>query len=239
MVSNPSPWLGFNALRLGENVPMTDRTANLLKSWLWALVPLLTLGFGTAAIMAHAAVKRKSLLQGAAMPVYLAGLAIVLAVDPDHGSRQEFIHGVGMTVNMGLGFVHAVAIRSWVFPRPGDPDRLETRQRTAIQARRAAAEARKKARALMADDPALARDLGIGRPDLPGREYPDGGLIDVNTVDADTLVTHGRFPRDWAAKIVARRAEVGGFDSVEDLALMTDAHPQVMDPIREYLVFSR
>lgn len=218
---------------------MTARTVNLLKSWLWALVPLLTLGFGTAAIMAHATVKRKSLLQGGTMPLYVVGLGIVLIVDRDLGGRHELVHSIGMSINMGIGFVHAIAIRSWVFPTPGDPHRLHDRQRTALQANLAAAEARRKARALMESDPELARQLAIGRPDLAGREYPDGGLVDVNAVDEETLVSHGRFPRDWARKIVTRRVEVGGFDSVEDLALMTDSQPQVMDPIREYLVFSR
>ena len=38
----------------------------------------------------------------------------------------------------------------------------------------------------MAEDPALARSLGIGRPDL-ARGYDDGGLVDLNTASAPVI----------------------------------------------------
>ncbi|MDN5894886.1 MAG: helix-hairpin-helix domain-containing protein [Nocardioides sp.] len=216
---------------------MSDRALHLVKSWLWALVPLWTLGFGSAAAMAHAAVKRHSLRQALTLPLYLAGLCAVLMFDPDNGAREEFIFGVGMTLNMGIALVHAVAIRSWVFPAPRQQDGLKDQQQRALAAMRAAAQARAVARRMMDDDPDLARRLQIGRPDLPGREYPDGGLVDVNAVDDRTLATHTGLPRALVDRIVAVRRQVGRFSSYEELLLLSNADPRELDRVREYLVF--
>ena len=45
------------------------------------------------------------------------------------------------------------------------------------------------ARRLQQDNPVLAQELKIGRPDLP-RGYDDGGLVDVNHVPAAILASH-------------------------------------------------
>jgi hypothetical protein len=42
---------------------------------------------------------------------------------------------------------------------------------------------RRQARELAKRNPVLARDLNIGRPDVP-HDYNDGGLVDVNQVPA-------------------------------------------------------
>ena len=48
---------------------------------------------------------------------------------------------------------------------------------------------RREARRLQQDNPVLAQELKIGRPDLP-RGYDDGGLVDVNHVPAAILASH-------------------------------------------------
>ncbi|GAA5169770.1 hypothetical protein [Amycolatopsis dongchuanensis] len=45
---------------------------------------------------------------------------------------------------------------------------------------------RQQARDLAARDPLLAKELGIGRPDLE-RGYDDGGLVDLNSAPAEVL----------------------------------------------------
>jgi len=52
----------------------------------------------------------------------------------------------------------------------------------ALAAAIACRQRRQQARQLLANDPGLARELRIGRPDLP-RDYDDGGLVAVVVVD--------------------------------------------------------
>jgi hypothetical protein len=70
---------------------------------------------------------------------------------------------------------------------------------------------------VLRQEPALARDLRIGRPDLP-RHYDDGGLVDVNNVPEHVLTTALGITRDEARRIVAERQRTGGFTSVDEIA---------------------
>lgn len=198
-------------------------------------MPLLTLGFGTAAIMVHAAVRKRNIFQYAAVPVYLCGLVFVLAFDPDRGGSRATIFGTGMTINMGLGFVHAVAIRAWVFGSPDGPD-LRDQQKAALAAHADVVEARKSARRLAVEQPQAARELEIGRPDLPNRTYPDGGLVDVNHVSADALTRYADVPAPVAARIIELRDRVGSFSSVEDLEVFLD-QDDALEEARDRLLF--
>lgn len=223
---------------------MENRTpVSVALSWLWALVPILTLGFGTAAIMAHAAKKKWSALQASTLPIYLAGLGLVLVPDPDYGGTQELLFGTGMTINMGLGFVHAVTIRSWVFDdapmtkRAARRRSLRAQQKAVLAAHDEQAEARAYARKVAAEKPRLARRLQIGRPDVRDRDFPDGGLVDVNHVSATVLARETDLPGDLARRIVAVRDRAGGFSSVEDLELLVDVPPRRLDLVADRLVF--
>src|SRR4029077_1573067 len=74
------------------------------------------------------------------------------------------------------------------------------------------------ARELARVNPELARELRIGRPDLP-REYDDGGLIDVNHVPPDVLAAQLDLAPDEVAALVAARTELGRFSSPEELSI--------------------
>jgi len=186
--------------------------------------------------MVHAAVRKRSVVQSLTLPLYLAGLVFVLAFDPDYHGTQERVFDVGMTINMGLGFVHAVAIRSWVFGTK-DENVLRGKQRAALRAHADLVDARRAARRLAADKPQLARELGVGRPDLPGRSYPDGGLVDVNHVSADVLTEYAGVPAGLAARIVELRDRVGSFSSLEDLMLFLDQDQADLGAYADVLVF--
>jgi DNA-binding SARP family transcriptional activator len=75
---------------------------------------------------------------------------------------------------------------------------------------------REHARQLAAHDPAGARQIGIGRPDLP-RSFDDGGLIDINHVTGNDFAKFGRLDRAAAHRIIADRIERGPFQRPEDL----------------------
>ncbi|MEV5750831.1 helix-hairpin-helix domain-containing protein [Actinoallomurus sp. NPDC052308] len=95
---------------------------------------------------------------------------------------------------------------------------------------------RRKARDQAAADVVLARELRIGRPDLP-RQYDDGGLIDVNHVPAQALTLFSGVTPELAEHIAAIREHVGGFSSAEELAATADLHPDLLPEIAEYAIF--
>lgn len=74
---------------------------------------------------------------------------------------------------------------------------------------------REQARSLLRHHPAMARELGIGRPDLP-RDFDDGGLVDVNAVPEYVLASlPGVDPYHAKLVVTARRSR--RFASREDL----------------------
>jgi helix-hairpin-helix protein len=76
----------------------------------------------------------------------------------------------------------------------------------------------------MATEPALAKEVGVGRPDIPGAD--DYGLIDVNHCPADALARLPGMTSALARRTVRERLQAGGFSSVEDLGLLLDLPPE-------------
>jgi hypothetical protein len=196
-------------------------------SWIWALAPAWTLGIATPGIMVHAAVRLRDRRQWATVPVYVAAWILMLLFADGNGNDNNALFGIGMAVGFGIGTVHAIAIRSRVFattePDVVAPGTTAQQQAHAIAEVRAAAEARDRARTLIADNPALARELCIGRPDRPGRDYPDGGLVDVNHVPGDVLTGALGMPAELAQRIIATRTEAGAFASYDELLMLLDS----------------
>jgi hypothetical protein len=95
---------------------------------------------------------------------------------------------------------------------------------------------RNKARKLALKDPALARELRIGRPDLP-REYDDGGLVDVNHVPAAVLVSHLNLTAEQAAKVVSVRDQIARFDGPTDLEAYADLPPERVEELSGLVIF--
>jgi hypothetical protein len=91
------------------------------------------------------------------------------------------------------------------------------------------------ARKLATDDPAIAHDLRIGRPDLP-RQYDDGGLVDLNSAPAAVIATTCGLSRPAADSIVTARTRCGGFLAVDDLFSLADVPVGAWDTIREHAI---
>jgi hypothetical protein len=99
---------------------------------------------------------------------------------------------------------------------------------------------RAEARRLAAADPMSAKQLGIGRRDLPGRGYDDGGLIDINRVPAEVFTQFAGVTAERAAHIVTIRESLGGaFSSVEELMAMSELPPHLCEEIMQYAVVIR
>jgi hypothetical protein len=75
---------------------------------------------------------------------------------------------------------------------------------------------REQALLLLRHDPGSARELRIGRPDLP-RAYDDGGLVDVNAAPERTLAALPGITPERAHRIVAYREAHGCVSGVGEL----------------------
>jgi hypothetical protein len=195
----------------------------------WAFVPLLTCGFGTSPAFMYASVRTRSTRLGFVAAGYGAGsiasIALLTAIPP--------LGALLLMILWITGSVHAFAARPRIYPRRTPRDRLNQHAVDAARYRRVL---RNEARKLVAEDPALAHDLGIGRPDLP-RVYDDGGLIDVNHAPPQVLAMLPGMTEDLASRIVRLRAEHGAFVSAEELALDAELPPDVVPGIAEYGIF--
>lgn len=200
---------------------------------LWAFVPFMTFGFGTPFSFMFAALRRRSWSLGQAAAGYGAGVAGVLVL---LGVGEPAMSALGVMLMLLLclsGTVHSLAIRPSVYPRSGPRDRLN---RYAVDIAKYRRGLRDEARALVAEDPALAHELRIGRPDLP-RTYDDGGLVDVNHVPAATLALLPGLTQELVERIVRVRERQGGFVSCEEMAVDTDLPPDLVPRLLDFTIF--
>ncbi|MEV5825750.1 helix-hairpin-helix domain-containing protein [Spirillospora sp. NPDC052242] len=199
----------------------------------WALVPLLTFGYGTPFSFMYAAIKRGSWGMGAAATGYGAGLMVSMA---SFGFDSLLLSAIGSFLMMLLwigGTGHAFAARSKVFPK--EPPRNLANEH-AIEVAKFRRTLREEARELAARDPALARELRIGRPDEP-RTYDDGGLVDVNHAPPNIIAALPGMTPELAERVVRRRAETGPFISVEEMVVDADLPPDVLPQLADFTIF--
>jgi hypothetical protein len=96
-------------------------------------------------------------------------------------------------------------------------------------------EQREKALELARENPRLALEAGVGRPDLPGAY--DGGLIDLNHAPAGVIACLPTFDAELADRVVAARERVDGFSSLEDLGTVLDLSGSQVEHLRDHVVF--
>jgi hypothetical protein len=203
----------------GAAPPAAGRGPGTAATYLWAVAPLITFGLGTWAVFLYAAIRRRSWWLGGASAAYAALLALFLVASTDAQSVREGFSATAWLVCMVGGFAHALAVRGRVFgtERPSAVDRLHEAQQEALRRRKL----REEAREVVTRDPALASELGIGRPDLR-RDFDDGGLVDVNHAPATVLATLPGMTADLATRAVELRGSRGSFVSADDLCLALD-----------------
>lgn len=94
---------------------------------------------------------------------------------------------------------------------------------------------RRKALATARANPALAREIGVGRPDEPGAF--DAGLVDVNNASVSALLRLPGVDDALATRIVEARGQTNGFSSLEDLGTVLDLPGDLVERLRERVVF--
>jgi hypothetical protein len=193
---------------------------------LWALLPLLSWGLLAPVPFIHAAVRLRTVGMWLVAACYVLAWAVVgpagvLAQDPDPNDAVAAFSQLGLVV---AATAHAFVLRPRVFPAPGAGD-------PAVAAALEARERRGRARAMLASDPALARELRIGRPDLP-RQFEDGGLVDVNHVPAQVLVDRLGLTPEEAGRVVEARAQLGRYSSPAELAVYAELPDAAVEAVR-------
>jgi len=210
----------------------------------WALSPAYSFGLIAFIPALHAAIK----LQRRNLWIWAGGLILgdvvgwlLVLSGPDHATDPQAPTTAGqalgtlLIIAMGAaGTAHALRMRGEVFAPSVAPDPAPTLD-PAIVNSLAARKRRAESAALCEKDPALGRDLRIGRPDQ-SRQYDDGGLVDVNHVPEGVLVTHLGLTKEQAHRVVEARDYVEGFSSPADLLGLAGLPPRQYDEIRDRLV---
>jgi hypothetical protein len=213
-------------------------------SVLWALVPLLTLGWGTGFSFTYAAFRLRDRVLGAWAAAYFvlgATSFLLVASSESQGDWQGNLGAALALILMALGSAHAFAMRR----RLVDPSsqrryrpEISTQQEKALAEARTEMQRRREARQILSADPELARQLCIGRPDLP-RRYEDGGLVDANHAPATALAALPGISASLADQIVTTRETLGGFSDVNDMSVTLGISPQTLDEAGGFLVFPK
>jgi SARP family transcriptional regulator, regulator of embCAB operon len=214
----------------GVPVPGSGRVLVHPNGWL----TLVALGFGvtTCAAFLYIGLRARQRAWLAWSAVYGALLVLFGVLEsPPHPSTAAA--AVGTLAFLGVwvgGTAHAAVIRK-------DAGRLTGRadDGTKLDAARLRIERRADGRRLVARDPQLAREAGVGRPDLAGAE--DFGLVDVNHVSREVLCRLPGITPETAKRIVDAREGVGFYKSADDLGVNLDLSPALIDEIREYTIF--
>ena len=206
-------------------------------SFVWAFLPVLSFGFLAPIPIIHAAVKLRTWTLWAASALYTAAEVLAWSATttvtsgPVEAAEVSDPPAWAGVLLLGLAVVptiHALTLRGRVFEsRPQDPAIV-----AALQAR----QRREEAKAIAARDDILARELRIGRPDLP-RQFDDGGLVDVNHAPVSAMVHLLGLSEADATQVIVARDRIGGLSSPEELIAYTDLSPTLVDSVRERLVF--
>ncbi|WP_285488918.1 hypothetical protein [Amycolatopsis taiwanensis] len=178
---------------------------------------------------------------------YCVGMVAVLVVLPadDAAPAADLRSGVGLLLMIAMATAGSLQQRylrrmqlAATVPGPfakrakepaAEPATVEDRAVTRV---RLARERRQQARELAASDPLMARELRIGRPDLPHR-YDDGGLVDLNNAPAKAIAKVCGIDLAAARMIVEARAGAK-FLAVDDVFVLTDLPVDIWDVIRDH-----
>jgi DNA uptake protein ComE-like DNA-binding protein len=238
----------------GKQLAPRRRSSPVLRQVAWASIPIWSIGFLSFVPFLGFAVINRRRRDWVVFGVYLAAtIAMIVSLGAVNSSS-----GAGAAVG---GFIVALAgcaaVHTAVLFRPGreqaavpagaptgapagalaGPASLEQANREAVARAKSRLERRKEARRMVAAQPDLARDLKIGRPDLP-RDYDDGGLVDVNHVPSAVLSAQLGLTPAEATDVLTARERLGRFTSADELCAYTQLSPDRVDELRELMIFT-
>ena len=194
----------------------------------YPFVIVLSMSLLTFVPFVHAALRIRRVLTWVWAGLYSAAV-IALLMAAQHGNVGGYAIGL-----MIVASIHSLVLRRQVWPQPvtasaGAPTDPAVDAVLAARARRA------ESRRLAAADPLMARELHIGRPDLP-RSYDDGGLVDLNGAPAAVIAQVCGIDLEVATMITDARDRGVSFAAVEDVFAFADIPYPLWDRIRDRAV---
>lgn len=220
---------------MSSSNPTAVRTADTRGWWAsggWYIpVTILSLGLAAWVPFLHAAtVTHRRRLGWIAFGYAAVAVALLVcaSVAPAGaaGDTLATVAGLGGLLLIIVACVHQIAVRREVRGGVSDTER-------AVASVLGARERRVAARELAVSDPLLARELHIGRPDLP-HTYDDGGLVDLNSAPAAAIASTCDIDIRTAEQIVSARDRQGcGFAGVDEVLVLVDVPVTAWDRIKD------
>jgi hypothetical protein len=199
----------------------------------YVFVVVLSLGMLSFVPFLHAATRTRKPLMWLWVALYTAAVVTLFLIT---GTANVGGIAAGLMI---IASVHSVVLRQQVWPPTTAPQPAPTAlppadrwTDPAIAAILAARARREDARRLATSDPQMARELRIGRPDLP-RTYDDGGLVDLNSAPPQVIAHTCGIELAMAARIADARVAGLTFSTVEDVFSFTDIPYPLWDRIRD------
>jgi hypothetical protein len=196
---------------------------------LWPWISLIPIGLGAWAPIYAGARARRALWIALGVLWSLMVIAGFVLNGVDGRAGHDDLAG-GLLV---VGWVGAIATS---FAIRGDYRRLiESPLQRALDSAEVQLTDRSDARRIVRERPDLARQIGIGRPDVAGST--DAGLIDVNNASPEMLERLPGVDADLARQIAYARERVRGFSSLEDMGDVLDLDGALIEGLRDTAVF--
>jgi len=197
----------------------------------WAFISLVPLGFGAWAPIYPGIKARRPLWIALGLlwtAIIIAAFAVnTTTVSGRHGNNDS---AGGLFI---LGWVGAIATSFIV--RPAYQRQMGSRFQHAVEEGEQRLSDHRRALRLAHDNPQLAKEIGVGRPDRHGAA--DGGLVDLNNASVTALLELPGIDGDLATQIIEAREKVGGFSSLEDCGATVDLDGGVVEGLRDKVVF--
>lgn len=207
---------------MNERTPATQHSR-------WPYISLIPIGFGAWAPI-YAGVKARR-LTWVLLGVVWCAIAVAGWVHNSVGGHPGDDDLAGLL--MIVGWIGAIATSFSI--RPAYDRQMASPLTAAAAAGAVRLEDRARARRIVQENPTLAREIGIGRPDRS--QATDAGLVDVNNASVTALLTLPGVGGDLATQIVEARKEVDGFSSLEDMGAVLDLDGNLVEGLREHAVF--
>lgn len=227
--------------------------------WWYYLVTLVTMGLMTWIPFVHAAVRLRTARARTLAAVFGALdvlIYVLLVLTPKDAQGNAVTSPIGTVggllclTSMIGGCVWLASLRRQApaaEPMPAAPAPTSTPTPALAPAHQAdidpavgavlgARRRRAEARQLIAQDVLMARELRIGRPDLP-RDYDDGGLVDLNSAPAQAIADTCDIPLTSAEILVAAREKhLEPFFNVDEILISAEIPVSQWDRIRDRAV---
>lgn len=210
---------------------MAARDLERVRGW-WVLSGLVPFGFGAPGGFLYAAQRtgRRAWYVAAAVWALIAATGFALAVMSEDDTPLRSLGGAFLLTAWVGGLVHALAVRERYVQlvRGGaGPDPVGSARRRLADRQRAAV--------MVREQPELARELGVGRPDLPGAQ--DMGVVDINHASAEAIAAMPGLDAPTAHRLAELRDEVGGFSSAEEAGALLELPPVTVERLDRRAVF--